>query len=546
MPRLLFTSLIVFFSTIALGQHSLDDSLRGSITAERAWWDVQHYQIHLNDINAQKKSISGIVTIDFKVINEGNNLMQIDLQAPLQIDSVFYDNKTASQPSTNKLDFEKKATSVYLIHLTTPMKLNQQKTILIYYSGVPIEAKNAPWDGGIVWGKDKNGADFIASACQGIGASSWWPCKDHESDEPDNGATVILDTPKDLLGVSNGTLRRDTLMGEKRRTEWIVKNPINNYGISFNVANYASWVSIYKGEKGDLKMSFYVLPENLEKAKKQFNDANRMLEAFEHWFGPYPFYEDGYKLIEVPYLGMEHQSAISYGNKYQNGYLGIDMSLTGWGLKWDFIIIHESGHEWFGNSITAADIADMWIHEGFTTYSEVLFTEYFYGKEAGNDYAQGIRHSIENDKPIIADYNVHQVGSIDMYFKAANMLHTIRQIVQDDAKWLSFFRDLNREYFHQIVTSKEIETYMSNYFSIDLSSVFDQYLRTVKVPTLKLTRKKNKWTYQWINCIPTFDMPVDLLLDGKPLRVYPNNQAQKLKGKELIVDKNYYIKSILN
>lgn len=544
MFRFLFTSLIVFISTTAMCQHSIDDSLRGSITPERAWWDVLHYHIQLKEINTKTKSIAGVVIIDFKVIKEGYNLMQIDLQAPLHIDSVFYGNKLFSQLPESKLSFTKRATNVYLIQLATTMKLDQVEKVLIYYSGMPIEAKNAPWDGGIVWSKDKNGTDFIASACQGVGASSWWPCKDHDYDEPDNGAKITLDTPENLLGVSNGTLRSDTLIDGIRRTEWEVKNPINNYGICFNIAEYTTWDSIYKGEKGDLKMSFYVLPENLEKAKKQFNDAYRMMEAFEHWFGPYPFYEDGYKLVEVPYLGMEHQSAVSYGNKYRNGYLGVDMSLSGWGLKWDFIIIHESGHEWFGNSITTSDIADMWVHEGFTTYSEVLFTEYFYGKEAGNEYARGIRHNIVNDKPIIGEYNVHQAGSTDMYFKGANMLHTIRQIVNNDTKWLQFFRDLNVKYYHKVVTSKEIETYMSTYFSIDLSTVFDQYLRTAQIPSLKLTKKRNYWMYNWENCIPNFNMPIDVLMDGKPIRIYPTDQKQKLKGKELIVNINYELKII--
>ncbi|MFD0878390.1 M1 family aminopeptidase, partial [Massilia pinisoli] len=166
---------------------------------------------------------------------------------------------------------------------------------------------------------------------------------------------------------------------------------INNYGINMNVGNYEHFNEIYDGEKGKLTLDYYVLPENLEKAKTQFKQVPMMLKAFEHWFGPYPFYEDGYKLVDVPYLGMEHQSSVTYGNKYNNGYLGRDLSGTGWGLKWDFIIVHESGHEWFANNITYKDMADMWIHESFTNYSENLYTEYYFGKEAGAAYVIGCR-----------------------------------------------------------------------------------------------------------------------------------------------------------
>jgi aminopeptidase N len=272
-----------------------------------------------------------------------------------------------------------------------------------------------------------------------------------------------------------------------------------------------------------------------------------MMKAFEHWFGPYPFYEDGYKLVEVPYLGMEHQSSVTYGNKYANGYLGRDLSGTGWGLKWDFIIIHESGHEWFANNITYRDMADMWIHESFTNYSENLFTEYFYGKDAGAEYVIGTRKIIGNREPIIGKYDVNNQGSGDMYPKGGNMLHTIRQIVNDDAQWRSILRGLNQTFYHKTVTTKEIENYVSEHAKYDLSKVFDQYLRDIRIPVLEYKLSKKHIEYRWTNCVAGFDMPVKVVLDSKKeLTIYPKTEWQKLKekrGEALRVDKNFYVTS---
>lgn len=530
----IFSFSVLFFPVVIYAQFTFEDTLKGSITSERAWWDVLHYNLKI-DVTPSEKHISGSNVITFSVLTENNGVLQIDLQHPLTIDSVFY--------SKQALPFKKIAPDCYHITFEESLSVGTTAKILIFYSGRPKEAKNAPWDSGVVWKKDKSGNDFVATACQGLGASAWWPCKDHGYDEPDNGVKISVTTPAHLMNVSNGRLIENRIEeGGKRTTAWEVKNPINSYGLNFNIGNYVVWDSIYRGLKGDLTMQFYVLQENLEKSKIQFKDAFRMMEAFEHWFGPYPFYEDGYKVVEVPYLGMEHQSSVTYGNGYQNGYLGTDLSGTGWGLKWDFIIVHESGHEWFANNITCKDNADMWIHESFTSYSESLFTEYHYGKTAGYEYVRGIRRNILNDSPIIGKYGVNRPGSYDMYYKGANMLHTIRQIVNDDEKWTRLLRGLNKDFYHRTVTTREIEDYISSFLERSLSKVFDQYLRTTRIPKLETVKTGNKIKYRWTNCVEGFDMPVDVFIRKKKrIRLYPTTEFQEVKAKKLSVDENYYV-----
>jgi aminopeptidase N len=359
---------------------------------------------------------------------------------------------------------------------------------------------------------------------------------------------ISVTVPANLMDVSNGRLQSiKTLKDGSKRYNWFVSNPINNYGVNINIGDYVSFSEKYKGEKGDLDCTYYVLRNNLAKAKEQFKDVPRMLQAFEHWFGPYPFYEDSYKLVEAPYLGMEHQSSVTYGNDFKNGYRGRDLSGTGWGLKFDFIIIHESGHEWFANNITYKDIADMWIHESFTNYSESLFLEYFYGREAGYTYVRGIRKNIKNDKPIIGNYNVNNEGSSDMYYKGANMLHTLRQIVNDDDKWRSILRGLNSTFYHQTVTTKQIEDYLSNEIGINLSTFFDQYLRDTRIPTLEYFFKADTLGYRWTNCVVGFDMPIKVQINGqeKWLKVNTDWQRQSAEQKEpkLSIDKNFYVTS---
>jgi aminopeptidase N len=365
-------------------------------------------------------------------------------------------------------------------------------------------------------------------------------------DEPDNGMTITLNVPGDLIAVANGRLKQQKTEKDKTKTfVWVVVNPINNYGVNINIGDYANYTEKYKGEKGLLDMDFWVLKSNLEKAKEHFKDAARTMEAFENWFGPYPFYEDSYKLVEVPYLGMEHQSSVTYGNGYQKGYKGRDLSGTGWGLKWDYIIVHETGHEWFANNITYKDIADMWIHEGFTMYSESLFVEHFYGKEAGAEYSRGVRFSIQNQTPLIGNYDVNSSGSGDMYNKGNNMLHTLRQVVSNDEQWKAMLRGLNKEFYHQTVTTKQVEEYMAKALDLNLTAFFNQYLRDNRIPVLEYFVKDGTLTYRWSNCISSFDMPVKVTINGeeKILKPRARPQFEKFEKQDVTVkvDPNYYV-----
>jgi aminopeptidase N len=530
-------SLLVFTFQSLFGQFSFtkDDTLRGAITPQRAWWDLTYYDLSLK-VDPEQRFISGRNKVYFKVLDAGNPQMQIDLQPPMNLDSVLWGGK--------KISFSKAGLNAYFLDLRSlKLKPNQKESISVYFSGKPKVAVRAPWDGGFSWSKDKDGAPFVATSCQGLGASVWWPCKDHMYDEPDSMA-ISVTAPDNLFNVSNGMLVSECTDAQNfRTTNWKVKNPINNYGVNINIANYAHFSEIFNGEKGSLNCNYYVLNSNLEKAKKQFKDAERTLKAFEHWFGPYPFYEDGYKLVEVPYLGMEHQSSVTYGNKFENGYLGRDLSGTGWGLKWDFIIVHESGHEWFANNITYKDIADMWIHESFTNYSETLFTEFYYGKTAGQDYVIGTRKNIQNDRPIIGIYNVNHEGSSDMYYKGGNMIHTIRHIINNDEKFRGILRGLNADFYHQTVTTAQIENYISQKAGMDFSKVFEQYLRNTSIPKLDIKKEKKHIYYRYSNTIEGFKMPLKVIIDEKERFITPEQTWQKVKGKKLSVDRNFYIQS---
>ncbi|RSC94082.1 M1 family metallopeptidase [Tenacibaculum singaporense] len=510
------------------------DSLRGSITPERSWWDLTYYHLNVT-VNPDKKFIKGKNTVQYKVLKP-HQVLQIDLQPPLKITKATQNNKELQVISEGNAHF---------IQLQFLQKKGAINSVDVYYEGKPKEAIRAPWDGGFSWKKDSNGNHFVATSCQGLGASVWWPNKDHMYDEVDSMA-ISVRVPKNLMDISNGRLRKIEQHNDNTTTyHWFVDNPINNYGVNVNIGDYVHFSEKYKGEGGILDMDYYVLRDNLEKAKKQFKDAPKMMKAFEHWFGKYPFYEDGFKLVEVPYLGMEHQSSVTYGNQYKNGYLGKDLSGTGWGLKFDFIIIHEAGHEWFANNITNVDIADMWIHESFTAYSENLFLDYYYGKKASAEYVIGTRSSIQNDKPIIGHYDVNNEGSGDMYYKGANMLHTIRQLVNNDEKWRQILRGLNADFYHKTVTTQEIEKYMIEKSGIDLSKVFDQYLRTVKIPELEYTIENNTLKYRWNNVVKGFNMPIKVTIDGKDELLNPteNWQTKTIKGDSIEVDKNYYVNS---
>ena len=492
------------------------------------------------EVKPDEKFISGSNIIRYTVLEE-QQLLQVDLQPPLIIEKITQEGEDLNWESNGNAHF---------VTLKKPQRKGDVNEIKVYYSGQPKEAVRAPWDGGFSWKKDSNGKYFVATSCQGLGASVWWPNKDHMYDEVDSMA-ISITTPKDLMDVSNGRLLKVEEKKDSNTYHWYVANPINNYGVNINIGDYVHFGETYNGEKGKLSMDYYVLRDNEEKAKEQFKQAPMMMEAFEHWFGPYPFYEDGFKLVEVPYLGMEHQSSVTYGNQFKNGYLGRDLSKTGWGLKFDFILIHESGHEWFANNITYKDMADMWIHESFTAYSENLYVDYHFGKKAASEYVVGTRANINNDKPIIGPYNVNKQGSGDMYYKGANMLHTLRQLLEDDEKWRTILRGLNKEFYHKTVTTKEIEDYISKSSGIDLTQFFDQYLRTVKIPILEYEVKNKQLRFRYTNIVNGFDMPLRLSINGSEDWYYPNAGWKSKTYEEDIqtveVDENFYVdsKSIL-
>ena len=537
-----FISLLLIFVTFShsLAQQSnfsKQDTLRGSITPERIWWDLLHYNLDFK-VFPSTKSIEGSNLIRYEVLSE-NQVMQIDLQPPMKITSVLENN-------TNL--YYRRDGNVYYIQLNKNQHIGAINEITIHFKGAPKISNNPPWDDGFTWEKDNNGTDFIATSCQGGGSSIWWPSKDHMYDEPDQGIELSITAPEHLISVANGRLIKTTENNNKTNTSvWKVVHPINNYGVNINIGDYVHFSEKYKGKKGNLDCDYYVLSYNLEKAKKQFIEVSRTLEAFEYWFGPYPFYEDSYKLVEVPYLGMEHQSSVTYGNGYQNGYKGIDLSGTGWGLKFDFIIVHESGHEWFANNITNIDIADMWIHESFTAYSENLFLDYHFGTEASNAYVTGTRKNIQNDKPIIGNYNVNNSGSSDMYYKGANMLHTLRQIIDNDKKWRSILVGLNKDFYHQTVTTLQIENYIDKYFEIDLKPFFNQYLRTIKIPTLDYKLENNNLLYKWSNVVDGFSIPIKVFINSTSQWIRPTSRWKKLLSDKNInsfsVDNNFYIET---
>ncbi|MFD0975885.1 M1 family metallopeptidase [Salinimicrobium gaetbulicola] len=491
------------------------DTLRGSLRPERNY-DVLKYHLDVK-VEPDTKFISGSNTITFKTEAE-LPVMQIDLFENMQVDSIIYKGEN--------LDYTRRFNAVF-VKMQPELKQDQVDSLQFYYSGNPIVARNAPWDGGFVFSEDEEGNPWIAVAVQGTGASLWYPNKDHQSDEPEE-ALIEISVPNGLMNVSNGRFEgRENLQNGFTKWSWKVENPINNYNIVVNIGNYTHFSDRYK----DLDLDYYVLPYNLEKAKKQFEEVKIMMDCFYEKFGAYPFEEDGFKLVETPYLGMEHQSAVAYGNKYRKGYLGTDLSGTGIGLRWDFIIIHETGHEWFGNSITAADIADMWIHEAFTTYSEAVYIECRWGKEDALEYLKGIRKNIGNYAPLIGTYGVNSEGSSDMYYKGANLLNTIRSIYNDDKLWWKTLKDYTETYRHRIITSQTTEEFFDAATTVDLKPVFEQYLRHPDLPELQVRKKGNQLEYRWKADVSNFEMPVDVIIDGKEKRLFPTEDWKILPQK---------------
>ncbi len=561
-----FAVLVAGLSTVAAGQEpTRADTLRGSYTTPgRAWWDVTFYDLHVT-VNPADSSIRGSNGISYRVLRPGREL-QVDLMEPLVVDSVVQGGRRlrfrkegnayfvtvagaaapARRPDPGSTSVERPATPPPASAARPALRAGSIGQIRVFYHGRPHVAIRPPWQGGFSWTADSLGRPWVVTTDQGMGASVWWPNKDTQADEPDS-QRVAITVPDSLLNISNGRLRKVTTRNGWTTWEWFVSNPINNYAIAVAAGHYAHFGDTYQGEGGPLTIDYWPLDYHLDAARRQFPQTLSMLACFERWFGPYPFYEDGFKLIEVPNNGMEHQSAIAYGNRYANGYQGNDGSGTGLGMQWDFIIVHEAAHEWFGNNITTKDLADMWVHESFANYSENLYTECLFGKDAGARYVIGTRQLIANQAPIIpAHYGVNAQGSGDMYPKGGNLLHTIRQIVGDDEQWRGILRDLNRTFRHQTVTGRQVEGYLSRETGVDLSSVFDQYLRDTRIPVLEYRLRGDRLQYRWGNVVPGFRMPVEVVLEGpgETVRIVPTEAWQVLVrsgvvGLKLVPD--YYV-----
>jgi aminopeptidase N len=515
------------------------DSLRGSNGPARAWWDVAFYDLDVAVMPADS-SIRGHVGITYRVLQPARE-MQIDLAERLRVDSIVQDGR--------RLAVRRDGDAMF-VTLAAEQAAGTTKTVTVYYRGKPRPAPMAPWDGGFVWTRDAAGDTWVATAVQGLGASAWWPNKDTQGDEPDS-QRIAITVPKGMTNVSNGRLRGTTENPDNTTTfEWFVASPINNYDVAVNAGAYAHFSEVYEGEKGPLTLDFWPLAIHEEVARRQFQQVRPMLQCFERWFGPFPWYEDGFKLVETPHLGMEHQSAVAYGNGYRNGYRGTDLSGTGLGLQWDYIIIHEAGHEWFGNHITSQDIADMWVHEGFTTYSEGIYTECQQGKEAGARYIMGLRRQISNDEPVQGrHFGVNQRGSGDMYYKGANMLHTIRQLVGDDERWRGILRGLNETFGRKITTGEQVKAYIGQQAGMDLGRVFDQYLTRTNAPVLEYRIADGQLSYRWSDVVPGFDMPVRVTLaPGTYETIRPTQQWQTAPVRGVTaatfrVDENFYVEA---
>lgn len=507
---------VLLLAITASAQHfTRRDSLQGGLRPERTSYDVQHYGLDIT-IDIDKKFIKGYNEIVFNTVTATSKI-QVDLFENMKVDSIVYNKQ--------KLAYKRDNDAVFI---TFPKKLEKgsEETIRFYYSGNPVIAKNAPWDGGFVFTKDGAGKPWVGVAVQGTGASLWYPVKDHQTDEPDRGATIKVAVPNGLMNVSNGRFIGSTdLKNGYTRWDWEVKNPINNYDITVNIADYAH---IHDTQNG-LDLDYYVLRANEEKAKKQFTQVKTMLQCFEQKFGPYPFREDGYKLVETPYLGMEHQSAVAYGNKYKMGYMGMDLSYTGLGNNFDYIIVHESGHEWFGNSITSKDIADMWIHEGFTTYSETVFVECTRSYDDALNYINGQRQNVQNDKPAVGIFGVNDEGSGDKYFKGALMINTLRSIVNDDNKWWKIIYDFSTTFKKKVIDTKDVTDFFNKQTGMNLTPIFNQYLRYTEIPILEMKLTAGNLEYRWKANEPNFAMPVDITVNGKIIRLNGTQTWQKQK-----------------
>ena len=506
------------------------DILRGAYGPYRANNDLLSYHLDVR-VDPQKKFLSGKNTVRFKMLKDDARI-QLDLNPALNIDKILF--------GATQLNYEREAGAVF-VNFPQTLKAGRVYSIDFHYSGNPAEAGRF---GGITFKKDPAGRDWVNTSCQDVGASVWWPNKDQWRDEVES-MRISVAAPNGLMDVSNGKFVGKTDLGDGyTRWDWHVQYPINNYNVSLNIGHYTH----FSDRLGDLPLDFYVLPENLEKAKKQFAQSNGMLEAFRHYFGEYPFKKDGFKLIEAPYSGMEHQSAITYGNRFANGYLERDWTGVGISPKFDFIIIHESGHEWFGNSVTASDRSDMWIHEGWTTYLECLYVEYMYGREDYLKYTNGYKPKVTNQRPIVAPRGVNATPPADQYFKGALFLHTLRSVVDDEKLWRSLLRDFYRTFKYRNIMTEDVVEFFNRRTGRNLTPVFNQYLRHAALPILELKfdEAKGEVSYRWKADEPGFQMPVRVGVKGDWQLIQPAAAWKTMKtrlGKEdfSVATELYYV-----
>ena len=520
------------------------DILRGEYGRYRANNDLLYYHLDVR-VDPEKKFLNGKTLIRFRMLKDDNRI-QLDLYDNLKVDKILFDlnqspKPTGQSPKSVSLTYQRDSGAVF-VDFPEMLKAGRTYEIEFYYSGNPVETGRF---GSIAFRKDPQGRPWINTACEGEGASIWWPNKDQWKDEVES-MEISVSIPSDLVDVSNGRFQGKTDLGDGyTRWDWLVHYPINNYDVSLNIGKYEH----FSDRLGDLTLDFYALPEDLEKAKKQFIQAKGMIEAFQHYFGEYPFKKDGYKLIEAPYSGMEHQSAVTYGNHFANGYLERDWTGVGISPRFDFIIIHESGHEWFGNSITAADRSDMWIHEGWTTYLECLYVEYHYGKEDGLKYTNGYRSKVRNREPIIPPRGINATPPQDMYFKGALFINTLRSIVDDDKRWFALLHDFYQRFKYQNIMTEDIVAYFNRKTGKNLTPVFNQYLRHTALPVLELKFADGAVSYRWKVDERGFEMPVRVGAKGNWQIIQATTEWKTmkiaLKKDEFAVDTDLYFVDVV-
>jgi aminopeptidase N len=507
--------LLLFISNFALAD---DGSQQCGNHAARAWWDVQQYDLTV-DFKDLKGKIAGRCSIISKVVNTPADTLQLDLDEHLFIREISMDAK--------KLRFTRQGSVCLVFYSFSDLLLkNETFEIQVYYEGQPPIAKNPPWEGGFILKKDAKKRPWMSVACQTEGASIWFPCKNYQGDEAKQVIERYI-VPDNVMAIGNGRLTdQDLATFERKKTKvytWVTKNPVNTYNITFYVGDYVHWTDTVDGENGPLSLDYYVLRQNRQKAKKHFKQVPGTIRCYESKFGPYPFYEDGYKIVEAPFLGMEHQSAIAYGNGYQMGYEGEDISGSGAGLLFDYIIVHESAHEWFGNNITAADRADNWIHEGFASYAETIYTECRFGRQKAFEYQRGKCRQISNSDILQGRYGNCDNSINDQYMKAAQVVHMVRVILNNDTLFWNLLRALNKHFYHQLIDSHDFEQYISQVSGIQLSDFFDQYVRNKEIPVLELrNNEKGELEYRYANCLSEFKMPVDVIIHSNPVRIFPS------------------------